>query len=100
MLAEQHGVAGERDCDAGAELDLRGVLGREHQREERIVAGLGRPYAGEPERLGLACLFGHPMQIGPDPPVDLHGRNLTTHPLGTVRSGRPVRFIPGSWDSR
>ena len=40
-VRERHRVAGERHRDAGAELDALGVLGREREREERIVAGLG-----------------------------------------------------------
>ena len=41
-LRERHRVAGERDHDRGRELHALGVLGREQQREERVVLALER----------------------------------------------------------
>ena len=43
MLRERHRAARERDRDRGRELEPLGVLGREQQREERVV----RPFEGE-----------------------------------------------------
>jgi len=39
-LRERHRIAGERDRDRGRELYALGVLGREEQREERVVLTL------------------------------------------------------------
>ena len=41
-LRERHRVAGERDHDRGRELHALGVLGREQQREQRVVRALER----------------------------------------------------------
>ena len=43
MLASVIGLRANATAIAGAELEALGVLGREEQREERVVAGLGRP---------------------------------------------------------
>ena len=52
-VGQQHRVAGERDGDGRAELDLLRVLGGEQQREERVVARLGGPDAGVARLLAL-----------------------------------------------
>ena len=40
-VREHHRRAGERHRDARRELDALGVLGRQRDRQERVVAGLG-----------------------------------------------------------
>ena len=40
-VRQRHRVAGERDRDAGAELDALGVLAPATSGQERVVAGLG-----------------------------------------------------------
>ena len=69
------GVRGERDGDAGSELDALGVLGRDRERQERIVRGLGRqqPVVADVfERLRPRADLGQRRRH--DPGVDLHAR--------------------------
>ena len=53
VYASDHRRARERDRDAGAELDALGVLGRERERQERVVPGLGGQQAVVAELLEL-----------------------------------------------
>ncbi len=40
-IGGDHRGTGKCDGDAGPELDAFGVLGRDHERQERVVAGFG-----------------------------------------------------------
>ena len=51
----EHRRAGERDRDAGAELDALRVLRRDRERQERIVRGLGRQQPVVADVLQLAA---------------------------------------------
>ena len=70
----EHRRAGERDRDAGAELDALRVLGRDRERQERIVRGLRRE---QPVVADLLELLRPLPDLGErrrhDPGVDLHG---------------------------
>ena len=74
MFASSIGFRGERDSDAGAELDVLRVLCREEQREERIVTGLRGPDAAVAGLLRLLCGARGLAEIEPDSSVNLHGR--------------------------
>ena len=54
-VGEHHRRAREGDRDAGGELDALGVLGRDRERQERVVAGLRREQPVVPDRLELAA---------------------------------------------
>src|SRR5437773_11037136 len=58
-----HRAAWERDRDGGAELETSGRGGGDGQRQERIVLGLGRPQAVEAERLHLAGVRRHRLEV-------------------------------------
>ncbi len=75
-VRQRHRVAGERHRDAGAELEVVGVLGRQDEGEERIVAGLGAEDAVVPDRLELPGRLARPDQPSGQHAVDLHGRRL------------------------
>ena len=51
VYASEHRRARERDRDARAELDALGVLGRDHERQERIAARLRGEQTVVPELL-------------------------------------------------
>ncbi|MDE0161610.1 MAG: hypothetical protein OXL98_07700 [Acidimicrobiaceae bacterium] len=80
-VRQHHRVAGEAHRDGGHQLDPLGVLGRQRQGQEGVVAGLGR------QQPAVAVLLHHPGpaadggelvaagRLGEsDPGVDLHGR--------------------------
>ena len=71
-VRERHRAAGERDRDAGAELDPLGVLGRDEQRVEGVVAGLGRPDAVIAGSLGFPGRLGRARQVETDPAIHFH----------------------------
>ncbi len=68
-----HRVAGEGHGDPGADLEMLGVLGGEHQWQERVVAGLGRPDAVIAGSFGHCGLGDHPGRVEWEGPVDEHG---------------------------
>ena len=53
-VGQVHRAARERDRDRGGELEPLGVLGREREREERVVRALERVDAVVAQRLDLA----------------------------------------------
>ena len=71
-VGERHRIAGERDGDRRAELERLGVLGRQQQREERVVRRLGRPRAGVAGGLHLLRVLRHVAKVHADVAVDLH----------------------------
>ena len=66
-----HRVAGERDRDAGAQFDRRGVLGGQREQQERVVTDLRGPAAVVAELFDLTRAPGHVSQPGHDAAVDL-----------------------------
>ena len=52
-LCGDHRASREGDGNGGAERELRRVLAGEQQRQERVVAGLGRQHAVVAETLGV-----------------------------------------------
>ena len=71
-VGQAHRVAGEGDGHPCPEPHRGRVLGRQRQRQERVVRRLGRPQAVEPGGLGGADAIGHLRQLSPQPAVDLH----------------------------
>ena len=87
-----HGIAGEGHGDPGAELDPLGVLGRQHQGQERVVVGLGRPEAVVADPLGQPGRLDDPARVEPDASVDVAWATLTRRePSG--RSSAPGSCI-------
>ena len=72
-LGQVHRVAGEGHGDAGAELDVGGVLGREQEREEGVVRRLDAPQPVVARLLALRRAGGDVGEPESDSPVDLHG---------------------------
>jgi hypothetical protein len=77
-VGEQHRVAGERDRDRRADLDLLGVLGSEHQWQERVVIRLRGPHAGVPGCFEALRSSGGVAQTERQPGIDLHARNVAS----------------------
>src|SRR5262245_27373742 len=71
-VREDHRAARKRDRDGGDQLELRRVLGREQQRQERIVTRLGRVYAVVAGAFELACPFGHALELHREPGIYFH----------------------------
>ena len=108
---ECHGIASERDGDAGPELQLLGGGRADRNGEEGIVVRLGRPHAVVPALLGLDGLRRHAAGVEPDAAVDLHARLLplarsvrptgpTRRTLGTLTVPRPAGSAPAPRRSR
>ena len=70
-VGDGHRIAGERHRDAGPELDRRGVLGGQHQRQERIVVDLGCPAAVVAPSLQRGRRLGDVGELAGHGPVDL-----------------------------
>ena len=77
-VRREHRRARERDRDAGAELDALGVLGGDHERQERVASRLRGEQAVVADVFQLACpdrdVFERARH---DPGVDLHGPDPT-----------------------
>src|SRR5207249_5790629 len=63
---------GEGDRDRGAEGRVLRVLGRQGERQEGIVDGLGRPQTIGTRALGGRRPFPDLCEVGPEARVDLH----------------------------
>ena len=85
MWARFIGLRANADRDRGREVEPLGVLGREREREERVVRALERVDAVVAHRLDLARDPGHLGQRGGDERrVDLHG---VRHQVGSGSAG-------------
>jgi hypothetical protein len=73
-LREIHWTPRERDRDVGDQCDLFGVLGRERERKERSVRGLGGEQAVDAGRLQIAGSLARTIDPRPEIVVELHGR--------------------------
>ena len=97
-VRREHRRARERDRDAGAELDALGVLGRDHERQERVARRLGRDQPVVAELLELARPDRDVVERARhDPGVDLHGPTLlcsnSRHPTFRLAQSRLWRRI-------
>src|SRR2546425_11689087 len=71
-----HRAARKRHRDGGAELDAARGGGGHREGQERIVLGLGGPQAVEAERLDLARVGGHRLEVVREHvAVELHERS-------------------------
>src|SRR5216117_4499698 len=86
-----HRAAWERDRDGGAELETSGRGGGDGQRQERIVLGLGRPQAVEAERLHLARVRRHRLEVVREHvAVELHERSPRRRRSSTPCASRTI----------
>ena len=90
MLARFIGLRAKATAMPVPSSTLLGVLGREQQREERVVGRLGRPDAVVAGRLRVACGGARVGESGPDSSVDLHGAR--PYPLA-VNPSRAVMCV-------
>ena len=72
-MARFIGLRAKATAMPGAQLDPLGVLGRQHQGEERVVAGLGRPDPVVADLLGQSGRLDDPAGVESDASVDVHG---------------------------
>ena len=101
-VGERHRVARERDRDAGAELEALGVLGGDHERQERVVVRLGRQRAVVADVLEL---LRHPRDLRRSgardaavlrPPSTARWRRRRSRPPDRIRLAgvTPQRYRP------
>ena len=95
MYAVSIGVRGERDRDPRAELDALRVLGRDHEREERITSRLRREEAVVPDLFEFLCAHRDVVERARhDSGVYLHGPDPTSVLLECASATRVEWQIP------